>query len=104
MRRSQVYHGWRRVAYSSVGLVVLAILILLMGRSTWRVYNRWDKSRQDNTSTKARHEAELARQAKLEEDLKRLSTERGLEEEIRRSFQVAKPGEGVLIIVGTSTR
>ena len=35
----------------------------------------------------------------LEEEIERLSTERGVEEEIRSKFDVARAGEQVLVIV-----
>lgn len=39
------------------------------------------------------------RQKKLEQDIKGLSTDKGIEKNIRQQFQVAKDGEGVVVIV-----
>lgn len=52
-----------------------------------------------------RQEAEIAlanlknKQAGLEKEIARLETDRGVEEELRRRFQVVRPGEQVLVIV-----
>ncbi|HEY9583223.1 MAG TPA: hypothetical protein VJK09_02880 [Candidatus Paceibacterota bacterium] len=98
-----IYHGWRRVAYSWPVLILVALVLVFMGRASYRVYLRWDKARIERNEAEARYQAELARQVKLENNVARLKTERGWEEELRKNFQVAKPGEGVIMIVGTGT-
>ena len=72
---------------------------MFLGRSTWRVYVRWDRTRIERNEAEARFRAAEIRRERLEEEVARLKTERGWEEEIRRNFQVAKPGEGVIIII-----
>lgn len=44
------------------------------------------------------------RQKKLEQDIKGLSTDKGIEKNIRQQFQVAKDGEGVVVIVNDDTK
>ena len=103
VRRRPVYHGWRRIAYSWPALILLALVVILIGRSTWRVYSRWDMARGERNQASARLAAEADRRAHLEAEVERLSTLEGQEEEIRSNFPVAKEGEGVIILVGTST-
>ncbi len=104
MQRVQVYRGWRRVAYSYPALVVLIIVSVFIFKATWRTYVKWAESRQTAQEAVARFESEQARAERVGADIERLGTERGLEEELRNNFQVGKPGEGVIILVGTSTR
>ncbi|HEY4493731.1 MAG TPA: septum formation initiator family protein [Candidatus Paceibacterota bacterium] len=107
MRKAQpIYHGWRRVAYSWPVLAIMTLFVIFIGRATWRVYERWDRARGERKEAENRYEGEISRQAKLESDIARLKTERGWEELIRKNFQLAKPGEGVIIIIdeATSTR
>jgi cell division protein FtsB len=89
---------FRRVVYSKpVILVLLAILILLL-EASWGMYEKSvDASdRRDKTlSTEAQYKK---RDAELSNDINRLSTERGIEEEIRTRYMVAKDGENVIIV------
>ena len=40
-----------------------------------------------------------ARKDKLEANINRLNTEAGIEEELRRKFQIKKPGEEFIVII-----
>ncbi|HEY4504186.1 MAG TPA: hypothetical protein VJI73_00250 [Candidatus Paceibacterota bacterium] len=99
-KRSIIYHGWRRVLYSWPVLIILFILIVLMIKSTWRVYVNWDLSKDLAREANLEYLANQERTARIEEEVARLKTERGLEEELRRSFPIAKPGEEVVVILG----
>lgn len=98
-KRPALYRGWRRIVYSWPALAVLLLLVLLLGRATWRVSARWGQVRNDALQARARYQETEERFKELGEEVKRLGTERGLEEELRRNFPVAKPGEEVVIIV-----
>ncbi len=55
----------------------------------------------------AKYAADMQRSQDLENEVSRLETERGLEEELRRNFPIVKPGEEVVVILdgkATSTR
>ena len=103
MRRLVVYHGWRKMAYSWPAIVLLGVLLILLTRSTWQVYNKWSLSKAYRDRIVSKNLEIQERKSRLENDLLRLQSEHGWEEEVRRTFQVAKPGEGVLILVGTTT-
>lgn len=89
---------FRRFAVWS-GIALGVLLLLLIGHATWRVY-----AKERSAATELRNQAaslgELKqRKAALEAKLRALSTERGVEEEIRDRFPVTKPGEEVITVV-----
>jgi len=89
----------KQFLYSKVTLVVLAIVVLLLLNSVWNIFL---KERVTNTTRKKleREFVELQeREALLREEIERLSTPRGVEEEIRSKFEVAKEGEEIMVIV-----
>jgi len=99
------FHEKRRFKarlYSRLVIVTLFIIAVLLGNSVWGVYKK-----ERETVTKRQEQAEKLerlkeREATLEASLARLSTERGIEEEIRNRFDVAKEGEELLVIVDAS--
>ena len=82
--------------------LVLLVLIIIMVFLLQSVYERFQVE-QDMAARRAAVEAELreleVRKATLEEEVEYLSHERGIEAEMRRQFDVALPGEEVVIIV-----
>lgn len=85
--------------YSKPSIVVLGVVVIFMGVA---VYTRFSVEREQ-----AKKEAEtlqeksklLERKTELQKRVEYLSGERGIEEEIRKHFDVAKDGEQVVIIV-----
>ena len=80
-------------------IVVLLMLIAVTVRGVWGVYKKEKESRQ------LRHEAELqledlkSREASLRSDISELKSDRGREEVLREEYELAKEGEGVIVIV-----
>jgi len=86
-----------------IGRFVLGIfLVLLIAWVFEGVWGQYKKNRLVNEAhTEAQEEltALLERKHELKEDLDRLGSERGIEEELRTKFHIAKPGEKTVIIV-----
>ncbi|MDD5318661.1 MAG: septum formation initiator family protein [Candidatus Pacebacteria bacterium] len=103
MREFQEKRTARRRLYSKTTAVILLILIVLVGRGTWNIYQK----ERESALAAARAKAELTqlqtRQADLSKKLTYIKTDAGVEEEIRQDFQVAKEGEQVFVIVDAST-
>jgi cell division protein FtsB len=79
--------------------IILLILALLM---CWGAYTRYEKAELVKVRrVEAEQELEHLRGQKeaLEKQVKYLSDERGIEAEMRRQFDVALPGEQVVVIV-----
>ena len=88
--------GW---LHSPLSLAILAIIILFMISV---VYQRYTIEK-EMVSRREEAEAHLKlledRRAELEKKVEYLSNERGIEAEMRRNFDVARPGEQVVIIL-----
>lgn len=88
----------KRILYSTGALVVLGVIVFSLGHATWDVYQKaklTDERRQEALNELARLKKQ---EATLKEQLQRLQTDRGIEEEVRTKFNVAKEGEKVVTI------
>lgn len=89
--------------YSRAVLLGLLIVILFIGKGVYDIYGR------ERQSAKLRAEAEgkmrelEAQKANLTREVEKLGSEAGVEEKIRSKFNVAKPGENVVLIVNDAT-
>ncbi len=90
----------RKVIYSWPMVVVLFILLGFAMRGTWGVYTKYKESQVNLEIAERQYEATKKRADFLETEAARLSTDRGIEQEIRNRFQVARPGEHLVMIVG----
>ncbi len=77
----------------------MLFLLVLVSKATWGLYAK-ERESQKNLG---RVEAELSelqlREERLSGDIARLQTSEGIETEIRGQFQVAKPGEKMIVLV-----
>jgi len=92
----------KHILFSKVTLLILGVAVAFFVTAVWDVYQK----AQETAVKRAQREAELAelqeREAMLRSELDRLSTARGLEEEIRGRFEVVREGEGIIVIVDPS--
>jgi cell division protein FtsB len=86
--------------YSRPMLVVLSIIVLFLSISVHERYTVAREMSQRRISEQKEKDALVERKHMLEEKVEYLTGERGLEEEIRTSFDVAKEGEKVIILMG----
>lgn len=97
---------WKRLIYRVVAWVIVLALFGIatgIGLTTWRIYSRGEEARVAHENAAASVKALEARKIALETSLEKLQTDRGVEEEVRKRFQVAKPGEEVIVLVGADT-
>jgi len=85
--------------YSKVSIAILVIVLFFVGKSVLSAYKKYSISREASVETEERLDELEERKHDLSTKLEDLNTDRGVEEELRNRFQVAKPGEKVLIIV-----
>ena len=89
----------KRILYAPISILVLAVLLVFLVRGAIRAYQDERVSRRELQNLQ-QSSAELAeREAFLQREIERLSSDRGLEEELRNKYPVAKEGESVVIIV-----
>lgn len=90
---------FRRIFYSTFGLVFLTILVLAFG---WGVMNFMLKMEETERNKEIAEEklSELEkRKSKLEQDILQLSTDKGKEKIFREDFGMGREGEGLIVVV-----
>jgi cell division protein FtsB len=94
--QKRTWRGFFR-SWGFVGVLTFACFFML-----WAVYDRY-AIEQEMSVKRAEADATLQelqeRKETIEEKVKYLSSDRGIEAEMRRNFDVAQPGEQVVIIV-----
>ncbi len=93
VRRFKIY-GQR-----SLAVLFLAGATFLFLRGALRMYDRYSTASEARRSTVAEAQSLKERKATLQARIDTLSSDRGLEEELRRRYGVAKDGEGVIEVV-----
>lgn len=97
---------WKRLFIRILGwvaLVVLGLLIATVGAAAWRMYGKAEEARITHAAALTALENLQKRKGAVEESLARLGTERGIEEEIRLRYQLAKPGEEQIVLVASQS-
>jgi hypothetical protein len=85
--------------YSKTSLVILFLALILTARGVINVYAKERESHKDLARVEFERSQLATRAASVRESGERLKTPEGLETEIRSKFDVAKEGEGVIVIV-----
>ena len=103
MRKLEESKGWKRFLYSPWTLVALLIVFLVFAHATWRVYWREVASAEDKDKALKALAIAQENNTVVQEQIDDLQTASGMDEEIRRTFNVAKQGEGVAVIIPNSS-
>ena len=80
-------------------IIFLLIVIFILVRAVWNVYQKNTLSEESLNHTKEELKDLELQKSDLENQVSWLSLPRGREEEIRKNFSVAKEGEKVFIVV-----
>jgi len=89
----------KKILYAPITILVLAILLVFLVRGAIGAYKDERASRKELQNSQ-QSSAELSkRETFLQSEIERLGSDRGLEEELRNKYPVAKEGESVVIIV-----
>ena len=89
----------RQLVYSKYFIGVLFLIGLLISRSAYERYVVENEMAEKTAEKSAEYAKLQERAALLESKLSHLENNRGIEEELRNRFDVAKDGEKVVIIV-----
>jgi cell division protein FtsB len=90
---------FRRLLYSKVTLIILGLIIIWLLFAVWNMYQKERDTRLKRIEQKQVLDELKGRETALQEEIERLSTERGIEAEVRSKFEVGKEGEKVFIII-----
>lgn len=100
MRRASDRRFFGSPIMFQIVLGVLVCLVLFLSWAVWGVYGKYQEAKARKTLLSGDYSHMVAREEALKEKLDHLKTERGMEEEIRAKFQVAKPGEEIIVLLG----
>ncbi len=89
----------RKILYSPLVMIVLAILLIILVRGVWGVYTKAQLSAQNLERERLELEKLALRQKSLASSIDYLKTDQGVENEIRTKFRAVKEGEKVVVIV-----
>ena len=95
--KKKSYTDW---LYTRPVLVFLGGLLVFLGVATFQRFSVERDMYARRAEAEAEKAAALARMANLEAQVEYLEGERGIEEEIRKHFDVARDGETVVILTG----
>ena len=99
MRDFQKRKKIRKILYSPIILLLLAIILVLLLRGVWSVYTKAYVSSKNLEQEHYEFDKLNERQAHLAASLEYLKTDQGIEGEIRNKFRVVKDGEFVAVII-----
>jgi cell division protein FtsB len=93
----------KRIFYSPVTVIVLALVMFVLARGTWSVYQKYLISSDRLLQAKSQLSALKAQEGDLSQSIAQLSTASGTEAVMRTNFRIVKPGESLAVIVNTAT-
>ncbi len=90
---------WHKIIFSWITIIVLILIVILLTKGIIGMYGK-----NSNASIRAQDaQKDLLkieeRERILNKNLSRIKTSKGVEEELRRKFDVAREGEHLLVIV-----
>lgn len=85
---------WRRLV-----AVILLVLVVIAVRGVWGVYKKSQESHVLKIEAQAKLDDLKKREFELRTDISNLKSDRGVEAELRERYDLAAPGEGVVVIV-----
>ena len=89
---------FRKAMYAKPTIIALLVLFAFILNGTWGMYQKSKTANENREKAEALVDELSSREKEVTEDVVGLSTKRGIEEEIRARFMVAKEGEKVIII------
>ena len=99
MRELQGRRQFRRLLYSKTSVVLLLIILILLGHSTWSAYQKNKIAEYYRRQAETKLTELEVQKNDLVADVSNLKTKRGVEELIRVNFPVVKSGEKVVAVM-----
>jgi len=103
MREFESRRRLKRRLYSLPVIVVLALLCVFSVKGAYSIIKKERESAKEAEALKLKFEGLGEREKFLEEEIRRLGTVGGIEQEIKSKFNVAQSGEYVALIVDDSS-
>ena len=93
----------RKVMYSRITIFIFFIIVIFLVREVYDIYKKERMSAKSVATVEENYNDLKNRQNMLKSEIERLNTGKGIEEEIRSKFSVAKPGETVVVVIDSSS-
>ena len=93
----------KRLFYSPVTIIVLALVLVVLARSTWSIYEKYLLSSDRLDHAESQLSALKNQEGQLSQSIAKLSTASGTEAVMRTNFRIVKPGESLAVLVNTAT-
>lgn len=84
-------------------LFIAFVFVLFLIKGTWTAFGRMQEAAVLRHNAELERDELLVRKAELDQNLERLKTPRGIEDEVRARFQLVKPGEEEFVLVKGQT-
>ena len=91
----------KKILYSWPILILLLLIVLLVGKGVWGVYQSERVSLANRVSSEKEYGELKARGESISSEIELLKTDKGIETEIRDKFRVVKEGEQLAIIINS---
>ncbi len=88
--------------YTRPAIAVISLLVVLLSIAVFERYVIEREMYTHRAEAESERQEALARKIQLQEKVTYLEGERGMEEELRKNFDVAQAGEQVVILVGNN--
>jgi len=85
--------------YSFWSVLALSIVFLFLVKGVWNIYQKESESSTLDSDSKAKLEALSSQADQLTTNINKLSTDAGIDEELRLKYGVVKPGEEMIVVV-----
>ncbi len=99
MRKFIPKQRWQNVVFSKFTAILMIIVLFFTGNATWNMYKKYTESKMNKINTLSKLSELEKRKSVLLDDINRLDTDRGIEEELRKNFSIVKDGEELIVII-----
>ncbi|HJN62682.1 MAG TPA: septum formation initiator family protein [Candidatus Paceibacterota bacterium] len=89
----------KKNTYPKMTILILFVIFLIFARATWGVYTKNMDTKENLIETQKDLENLENRKTDLENEISSLSTEKGVDAEIRSKFRVVKGGEKMILLI-----
>ena len=85
--------------YSIWSILALFVILLFLVRSVWNIYQKEKESANLDSDSRVKFNSLSAQADQLAANINKLSTDAGIDEELRLKYGVVKPGEEMIVVV-----
>ena len=98
-KRRGIGGEWLRLLLASAGVLALAALAFMGARAAWGMYGKFAVASEAHQAAEAQLLQLKGQHERVEGKVDTLSSERGVEAEVRERYGLSRPGEGQITIV-----